>query len=125
MTTTTQPTAAALKPFTHDCDKCVWVGWMFVGARRPANLYFCPSTEHGDGSLGTIILRFSDTGSDYWSNSAFAGTEPHSIGGLSLGDLADLHEAQAEKYPEDHKAIAFCSCTVASSYRESRGPNHV
>lgn len=31
--------------------------------------------------------------------------------------VAEHHEALAAKYPESHRAIAFCNCYTASAYR--------
>ena len=47
--------------YDHDCDSCV-----FLGSHRLHDLYFCP--QHG---IPTIIARFSDEPSDYYSGMSF------------------------------------------------------
>lgn len=32
---------AVLKPFEHDCENCIWVGWVYFGDRW-GNMYHCP-----------------------------------------------------------------------------------
>jgi hypothetical protein len=57
-----------IEPFQHDCQVCIWMGWIWDG-NIPVNMYFCPGKpERGDGKdLGTIIWRYSDKPSDYRS----------------------------------------------------------
>jgi hypothetical protein len=55
-----------LKPYEHDCDKCVWVGWIHIqgGGKWGSdwgNMYLC-------GKI--VVIRFSDEPSDYWSGRA-------------------------------------------------------
>jgi len=62
---------SVLEPYKHDCTACVWVGWIYVkgGGKHGSdwgNMYYCPQA---DGTkYGSVIIRFSDEGSDYWSN---------------------------------------------------------
>jgi len=52
-----------LQPYRHDCDACVWVSWVsWTNRSKPANMYLCQGK--------TIIIRFSDEPSDYWSMTA-------------------------------------------------------
>jgi len=60
-----------LEPYEHDCTRCVWVGWIYVkgGGKWGSdwgNMYFCP--PHSATDRGSVIIRFSDEPSDYWSN---------------------------------------------------------
>lgn len=49
----------SLKPYNHDCLSCKWVGWFSpYGDKVPMNVYVCGNT---------VVIRFSDEGSDYWS----------------------------------------------------------
>jgi hypothetical protein len=77
-----------LKPFVHDCDRCIWVSWVrFEG--RWGNMYFCPSLSSGSMALpGSIVVRFSDEPSDYWS-SLVGGTTG---GTLSLGTTEEPYD---------------------------------
>jgi len=70
-----------IQPYEHDCDGCIWVGWIRVkgGGKFGSdhgNMYYCPSTA--PTSQGSVIIRFSDEPSDYWSCP---------IGGLVKGSL--------------------------------------
>lgn len=44
----------------HDCDKCRFLGGMFM-PHGSMDWYVCGTTDR------TILARFSDEGSDYWS----------------------------------------------------------
>jgi len=65
-----------INPYKHDCQRCIWVSWIHIkgGGKHGSdwgNMYFCPnSPEHRDTSKypGSIIIRFSDEPSDYWSS---------------------------------------------------------
>ena len=57
------------RPFKHDCDDCIPVGWHHVGDRA-YNVYFCP----GSKGRGTIILRYGDSPEEYASLSVWPGT---------------------------------------------------
>lgn len=72
-----------LHPYEHDCDRCIWVGWIHIkgGGKWGSdwgNMYFCPP-ENPDVSRGSVVIRFSDEPSDYWSSP---------IGACSKGPLA-------------------------------------
>lgn len=73
-----------IKPFKHDCDKCVWVGWITAQGRL-GNMYFCPknNSEHG-----TVLIRFSDDPPDYWSSS---------IGACKKGSLSVTPEGASKE----------------------------
>lgn len=48
--------------YEHDCSKCELVFSINMGNDRDVDVYFCP------GSLGgSIVIRYSDEGSQYWS----------------------------------------------------------
>jgi hypothetical protein len=60
-----------LQPYAHECSNCIWVGWIYVkgGGKWGSdwgNMYFCPNNR--EGRHGSVIIRFSDEPSDYWSN---------------------------------------------------------
>jgi len=65
-----------IEPYKHDCERCIWVGWIYIkgGGKWGSdwgNMYFCPSNpEHRDVTKypGSVVIRFSDEPSDYWSN---------------------------------------------------------
>ena len=49
-----------MKPYKHDCEDCVWVGWFSPYSDKPRmNVYLCKGE--------TVIIRFSDEPGDYWS----------------------------------------------------------
>jgi len=57
-----------MEPYKHDCDKCVWVGWFSPYKNiSPMNIYICPGNTPDNP---TVIIRFSDEPSDYWSHTA-------------------------------------------------------
>src|SRR5262245_33964900 len=82
------------QPYAHDCYNCIWVGWFF-GGEQYANVYFCPSGGHGP-SKGSVIIRYSDEPSDYWSAPVFHGSNPIALeDGEKVPDrqaLARIHE---------------------------------
>ena len=52
-----------MAPYKHDCEDCEWVGWFSPWSDKPPmNIYLCKDE--------TIIIRFSDEPSDYWSKTA-------------------------------------------------------
>lgn len=57
----------AIQPYKHDCDRCIWCGWVPMGDGQLANLYYCPPREEAAGDRGSILLRFSDRPGDYFS----------------------------------------------------------
>ena len=76
--------AMAIEPYKHDCKECKWVGWFTPYADKvPMNVYIC---QHGNET--TVIIRFSDEGSDYWSATA---------GELIKGSMGFLSQAQEDK----------------------------
>jgi hypothetical protein len=61
-----------MKPYIHDCKDCRWVGWFSPWADKPPmNIYLCPNKERND----TVIIRFSDEPSDYWSKTVGESTK--------------------------------------------------
>lgn len=51
-----------VKPYQHDCPNCKWVGWFTPWADKPPyNVYLCGET---------VVIRYSDEPSDYWSSTA-------------------------------------------------------
>ena len=64
-----------MQPYKHDCDECIWVGWIHVNRGGKfgsswGNMYFChadQSRPHLHSHPGSVIIRFSDEPSDYWS----------------------------------------------------------
>jgi hypothetical protein len=71
-------TRARIDPYVHDCNRCIWVGWIYVkgGGKFGSNwgnMYFCPNhPDHRDLSKypGSVVIRFSNEPSDYWSKGA-------------------------------------------------------
>lgn len=63
-----------IEPYKHDCERCVWVSWIHIkgGGKFGSdwgNMYHCPGYEHAASiGYGTILIRFSDEPSDYWSS---------------------------------------------------------
>ena len=72
------PFDAKQRPYHHDCDACVWVGWHHEHDGRPVNIYVCP--QHNGGF--SLILRYSDDGPDYASYHFSLGRErePGTVG---------------------------------------------
>jgi hypothetical protein len=61
-----------LQPYKHDCDRCMWVSWIHMpgGGKFGSdwgNVYFCPNPRQDKDYPGSIVIRFSDEASDYWS----------------------------------------------------------
>ena len=56
-----------IEPYEHDCDRCIWVGWVKWEGNRFGNMYFCPPRD-GSGSKGSVIVRFGNRADDYWSS---------------------------------------------------------
>jgi len=54
-----------IKPYEHDCDNCVWVGWHCVGDKL-FNVYLCGKT---------VVIRASSEPLDYWSGTAGEGSK--------------------------------------------------
>lgn len=63
-------TETILKPYVHDCDQCIWVGWTPCRDAENGwgNMYFCPpSVKTLTGIKGTVIIRYGDRGNQYLS----------------------------------------------------------
>lgn len=94
-----------VKPYDHDCDHCVWVGW--YGDEVLANIWFCPKKKEPDWYKGDLIIRNSSKASDYWSHMV-GGTDPdiqpHVVmdpdSELTKGWLAD-QEQRKKHFAED------------------------
>lgn len=50
-----------IEPYKHDCKNCEWVGW-YPHSKPYGNVYICRN-----GKDETLIIRYSDEPSDYWS----------------------------------------------------------
>ena len=50
--------------FTHDCDRCRFLGRTLGGMRR-FDLYYHPNVD--EGRAGTLVARYSSDGPDYLS----------------------------------------------------------
>ena len=48
--------------YEHDCDRCKFLGLYYDTPKKRYDLYICIY-----GNNATIIARFSNDGSDYWS----------------------------------------------------------
>ena len=76
-----------IEPYVHECSRCEWVGWIHIkgGGKFGSdwgNMYYCPGHLHGAlvYGHGTVVIRFSDEPSDYWSSPVGFATK----GALSL-----------------------------------------
>lgn len=74
-----------IEPYVHDCQHCIWVGWMRIkgGGKWGSdwgNMYYCPPTVMTP--RGSVVIRFSDEPSDYWSSPIGASVK----GALALPD---------------------------------------
>ena len=88
--------------FTHDCDSCVFLGHYhdtrvsMSSERRAFDLYWCEQ-----GGLGaTVIARYSDEGSEYWSGL-----------GMRLSPLVEAEARAAARHlpmGADLECIEFC-----------------
>lgn len=58
--------------FTHDCDKCQFLGRYTCEFNGPCDLYYCGASEFRD----TVIARFGDDGPNYTSGIPFVGMTP-------------------------------------------------
>ena len=85
--------------FTHDCDRCVFVGH-FVADGQHYDLYHCG--QHGNA---TVIGRFSDAGPDYTSGMCFSfGLSPvltEAILQAKVQGIRAYHLAEALFYLKD------------------------
>lgn len=72
-----------LQPYKHDCDRCIWMGWVTVGETY-GNMYVCPTPNFTE-----IIIRWSDDPPDYscYSRHKDSTQEPHPI--TIMGSVAD------------------------------------
>lgn len=62
-----KPTSVVLQPYKHDCDHCIWVGWVPCRDQNEngwANMYLCDKRGLGKGS---ILIRYGDEPSEYLS----------------------------------------------------------
>jgi len=76
-----------LQPYKHDCTACIWVGWIYIkgGGKFGSdwgNMYYCPPRPKVAMDQGSVVIRFSDEPSDYWSNAVGVAVK----GGLDIGD---------------------------------------
>jgi len=72
-----------IQPYKHDCDRCVWVGWIKSGEKF-GNIYLCK------GKFMEVIIRYSDEPSDYscWSVNLDSDPKPHAIAIMEQQDGA-------------------------------------
>ncbi len=56
-----------LKPYKHDCDCCIWVGWIPCRDAENGwgNMYFCPKAI--GSAHGSVIIRYGDKPEAYLS----------------------------------------------------------
>jgi hypothetical protein len=88
-----------IEPYKHDCDRCIWVGWIYVKGGGKfggdwGNMYYCPTPDLFVGGHGSVVIRFSDEPSDYWSSPV----------GVTLKGSLELREevpSDADKSRED------------------------
>lgn len=52
--------------FTHDCDKCVFLGEYTKAGESSVDLYYCPDIHRP--SLASFISRYGNRGSQYTSS---------------------------------------------------------
>ena len=57
-----------LKPYIHDCDQCIWVGWIPCRDAKNGygNMYVCQKCLI-PSSLCSVIIRYGDGGDEYLS----------------------------------------------------------
>lgn len=53
--------------YTHDCDQCVFCGHMPFRERNIADVYICRRTKTRARVHTTVVVRYSDEGSEYTS----------------------------------------------------------
>lgn len=71
-----------IRPYTHDCDSCLWCGWYSRSVHELSNVYFCPHPDIIDADvpkLGSIIIRHSDLGPDYSALPVFLRSTPNPV----------------------------------------------
>ena len=63
-----------IKPYKHDCDNCVWVGWIPCRDAKNGwgNTYFCPPATRIVGDIkglgsGSVMIRYGDKPEEYLS----------------------------------------------------------
>lgn len=68
------PKEIVLRPYQHDCDHCIWVGWVECShsVNNWGNMYFCPYALTGvvDNkglSRGSVIVRYGNRPPEYLS----------------------------------------------------------
>ena len=94
-----------IKPYDHNCDRCVWVGW--YGDEALANIWFCPREGEPEWYKGDLIIRNSSEPRDYWSHDVGGGDasiQPRIIlssdSELGKGWFADQEERK-KRFAED------------------------
>jgi len=50
-------------PYQHDCEQCIWVGWL-LPMTMLGNVYYCKSSI---SDYGTICIRFGNVPNEYLS----------------------------------------------------------
>lgn len=50
--------------WTHDCDRCEYLGTGSITGQGLVDVYWCPETIAGQGSA---VLRYGSDGPEYWS----------------------------------------------------------
>lgn len=78
-----------IEPYEHDCDRCIWVSWIYIkgGGKFGSdwgNMYYCPPRSKSEYDKGSVLIRFSDEPSDYWSSPVGAAVK----GGLTVAARA-------------------------------------
>jgi len=76
--------------YKHDCDSCVFIKNGVLDNRTVTDIYVCPN------EIPTIVVRYSNEGSDYWSmdidcllTPAATGSETRRQAFLAIGIAVD------------------------------------
>lgn len=64
-----------IKPFRHNCKRCVFVSWIEVEGKLSQMYYHKPTKGQ---KYGSIVIRYGNKPHEYWSSP---------IGATILGDL--------------------------------------
>lgn len=72
-----------IEPYIHDCTDCVWVGWIHIQGGGKWGSNWGNMYLHGQGGRQSVVIRFSDEPSDYWSASV-GGCERGALGGITV-----------------------------------------
>lgn len=97
-----------VEPYKHDCEDCAWVNWIVIDGKRLGNMYFC---KNSISEMGSVVIRFSDEPSDYWSSPI----------GMATKGSAKIHYKLGEptmKNEHANELLRVCKRLIETHYPE-------